>query len=381
MKKIISLFLVLGFILSMPFPAFAKTLEYKDIEEEVLENNLQIKNNKATIKNLKLNRVVPNTGFETDKAMESAIEGMDNITANPMVSPDVAIIAQSTKMSLSMLNEILNSMTSPQGSVSGYNQQLNLTKIQLEHADKQIVNATKGLFATWHQLISNLEVLNASKENMALSVNAVKVRASLGLATALEVSEQEKSYNSLVVNITDLENQIIIIKGEINKMLGRSFNEELTAGKLPEPDLKYIDSINPEKDFVSAKSKSYDLIYLNKEYDYLKKNDSTVSYNNRMIKRNEITAEEGALMTSLVQKKNDILKQKANLEIENKKLSDEEKKYSDIEKKYALGMASGIEVKFQKNTLKSQKASVEIAKSTLFLEIENYKAILEGISV
>jgi len=381
MKKIISVFLALLFVLSLPVTAFAKTLEYDNIEAEVLANNLQIQNNKATVKNLKLNRPAVSSGTEVDNVMESAIEGMDKIMGNPAVSPETAVIAQSTKMSLSMLNEIMTSMTSSQGTIAGYNQQFNLSKIQLEHADKQIVNGAKGMFVSYHQLIKNLESLNANKESMELSLNAVKVRESLGLATKLEVSEQEKNYNTLISNITDIENQIKMIKGELNKMLGRSLNDELTVGKLPKPDMEYISTIDLKKDFVTAKNNSYDLKYLNCEYDYLKKGDYTVAINNRMIKRNEIKAEEEALMTSLTQKYNDILKQKANLEAENKKLADEKKKYADTEKKYTLGVASGMEVKLQKNALKAQENAVKISENTLFSEIESYKAILSGISV
>ena len=100
-----------------------------------------------------------------------------------------------------------------------------------------------------------------------------------------------------------------------------------------------------------------------------------------MMKRNEIKAEEEALMTSLTQKYNDILKQKANLEAENKKLSDEKRRYSDIEKKYTLGRASGMEVKLQKNTLKVSETAVKVAEAALFSEIESYKALVGGISV
>ncbi len=379
MKKIISVFLAIMFVLALPVSAFAKTLEYSGIEAEVLANNLQVKNNKASLQNLKLNRPSVSSGTDIDNAMESAIKGMDKIIENPLIAPETAVIAQSNKMSLSMLYELLGSMSSGQG--TGYNQQLNLTKIQLEHADKQIVNAAKGIFVSYHQLLLNLDSVNANKESMALSLNAVRVRESLGLATKLEVSEQEKNYNSLVNSIVDLENQISLVKGELNKMLGKSFQDELVVGKLPTPDMEYINSINPENDFVTAKNNSYDLKYLNKEYDYLKSGDYTVAINNRMMKRNEIKAEEEALMTSLVQKYNDILKQKANLEAENKKLSDETKKYADIEKKYTLGKASGMEVKLQKNTLKAAEASVKMAEAALFSEIENYKALVSGISV
>ena len=379
MKKIFSVFLVFLVMLFSATPVFAKTLEYNDIEKEVLANNLQVKSNKATLQNLKLNRPAVNSGLDMDKAMESTIEGIDRIVENPAVLPETVVVAQSTKMSLTMLYELLGSMNSGQG--TGYSQQLNLTKLKLEHADKQIVSATKGIFASYNQLVLNLESLNANKESMALSLNAVKVRESLGLATKLEVSEQEKNYNSFVNSISELESQVKMLKGELNKMLGRSFDDELTVGKLPAPDIDYIAKIDLEKDFITAKQNSYDIKCLNLEYKHLSKDDYTVANNNRMIKRNEIKSAEESLFTSLTQKYNDILKQKASFEAEGKKYSDEAKKYSDVEKKYTLGRASGMEVKLQKNALKAQEMALKTAENNLFSAIESYRELLNGISV
>ena len=64
---------------------------YKDIEQQVLKNNLQVKNNEATIQNIKFNRVTETTQDTTsdmDNMINNALYSMDSIMNNTEASPD-----------------------------------------------------------------------------------------------------------------------------------------------------------------------------------------------------------------------------------------------------------------------------------------------------
>ena len=63
MQKLTALLAASALMIGAAAPAMAGdtpnaplTLEYKDIEQQVLKNNLQVKNNEATIQNIKFNR-------------------------------------------------------------------------------------------------------------------------------------------------------------------------------------------------------------------------------------------------------------------------------------------------------------------------------------
>lgn len=362
------------------------TLEYKDIEQQVLQNNLQVKNNEATIQNMKFNRVTETTQDTTSDAnnmIQSALYSMDSILSNPEASPDVSAVAASTKVTLSMIGSMYNSMAGAQTTqYNSYSQQLNLTKLQLEQADQQLVNATQSLFATYYQLLYNVNQLEAQKSSLEESLKAAKVQLSLGMTTKLNVAETEKSITELKNNIQDLKNQAAAMKGELNKMLGRSADAELTLGKLPSPDLDYLKKIKTADDAKTAVQNSYTIRYKEKELEYLKAHgsgDFRVDNNDRKMKKNEIDAETQSVKTSLTQQYNTIVKQQNALSVEQQKLKVEQTKLSQTQKKYDLGRASGLELKTQKNTVAAQQAAVDSANATLFWNIETYKAIVSGL--
>ena len=73
------------------------SLEYKDIEQQVLTNNLQVKNNEATIENMKFNRfteTTQDTTSEINNMIQAAVYSMDSIINNTEASPDVVAVAR-----------------------------------------------------------------------------------------------------------------------------------------------------------------------------------------------------------------------------------------------------------------------------------------------
>ena len=392
-KKLTALLAASALMIGAAAPAMAAdtlnvplTLEYKDIEQQVLKNNLQVKNNEATIQNIKFNRVTETTQDTTsdmDNMINNALYSMDSIMNNTEASPDVVAVAGSTKLTLSMISSMYGSMAGAQTTqYNSYSQQLNLTKLQLEQANYQLVNATQSMFATYYQLLYNVNQLEASKSSLEESLKAAKVQLSLGMTTKLNVAETEKSITELKNNLADLQNQVAAMKGEINKMLGRSADAELTFGKLPSPDLDYVKKIKLEDDAKTAVKNSYTIQYKEKELEYLKAHgsgDRRVDNNDRKMKKNEIDSETESVKTSLKQQYNTIVKQENALNIEKQKLATEQTKLEQTQKKYNLGRASGMELKTQKNAVMTQQAVVDSANATLFWNIETYKAVVSGL--
>ena len=394
-KKLTSLLAAAALMISAAAPAMAAdtknaplTLEYEDIEQQVLENNLQVKNNEATIENIKFNRVTETTQDTTSEMtdmLQNAMYSMDSIINNSEASPDVVAVAGSTKLTLSALSSMYTSMMGAQTTqYNTYSQQLKLTELQMEQANAQLVNATQSMFATYYQLLYNVDQLKASKQSLEDSLEAAKVQLSLGMTTSLNVAETEKSITELQNNIDDLNNQLKSMLGEINKMLRRSVDAELTLGKLPYPNTDYVEKIDLEEDAKTAVENSYTIQYKEKELEYLKargSGDRRVDNNDRKMKKNEIDAETESVKTSLQQQYNTIVKQQNTLRVEQQALETEKTKLSQTQTKYDLGVASGLELKSQKNAVAAQQAVVDSANATLFWNIESYKAIVNGLPV
>ncbi|MEG2597121.1 MAG: hypothetical protein RR977_01735 [Oscillospiraceae bacterium] len=397
-KKLAAVAVTTVLAASMSAPAFAAgsvvtntgnaplTLTYKSVEEWVLKNNLQVKNNAVILANLKENRISADTQDTTSDVngmINMTSNNLDSILANEGASADVKAIAESTKLTLSMLGTIFGSMAGTQNTQSNsFGEQMNLTKLQLEQANKQIITAAQNLFSVYHQLTYNVSQLVSSKADLTTALKTAQVQLSLGMNTKINVADMQKNITELDNNIADLNNQIKGIKAELNKMLGRSATAELTVGSLPAADLAYVKSIKVSEDVKKAVEQSYIIRYKKEELNNLKKHPDSnyqVSKNNRAMKENEISMETEAVKTSLQKQYDTIIKQQNIVAAQQQKLDTEKVKLTQAQKKYDLGVLSGMELKTQKNAVQTQESVLSAAKATLFSNVEGYRSIMNGL--
>lgn len=358
----------------------ANTLEYSQIEKLVLANNLQVKNNSLTLENLEDAAGVSGGGSgseELTKMLEQTIESMDSIIAGEDSSLDVRQTAMGTKVALTAL-KALTSQSSAGIPVDDSYAQLDLTDVQLDMANHQLIRSVQNLFTLCHQLEDNLQQLTISRESLEAGLRAAKVQLRLGLGNELTVLETETSLLELNNSIADLKAQETALKQQMNQLLGNRFDQELNLGALPAVDEKYLSAIDPKKDLDTAVKNSYAISVKKRERSMLS-SGSDAAQRQRDAKTNEITMEEQSIGASLQKQYAAIQKQQSVISLAEKKTELSRLKWEQANKKYGIGVLSKMELENAGRDYKTQQAALQAEKNNLFWTVESYRWIVDGL--
>lgn len=156
------------------------------------------------------------------------------------------------------------------------------------------------------------------------------------------------------------------------------YNDAITFGTLPEPDISYVDKINLENDIDTAQAASYKVQISLKERSILS-DDTLENREKRQIKSNAADLERQNIGASLRSQYSTIKKQQAVLTTGQQKMANAKLKADQAQSKYDLGLFSKMELDQVQNDYYSEKAAVEMAGSTLFWQIETYKWMIKGL--
>lgn len=385
-KKIAALSIALALTANMALPVFAAEdtekqnaekstaylVSYSQIEQLVLDNNLQVENNELTMDNL----------IEVDdlkKQYEKISDSIDQTSAtlaavigNSSATQDLKTVAAGTSAALAILKTLFASQEDASEDT------LNLTELQIKQANNQLVKAAQSLFSTYHQLQYNLESLKNNRTALEDSVRAAQVRYQLGTGTAVAVEEAKASLATLNSNITDLQNQSLSIKYQMNQMLGHPYDDQIVFGKIPDPDTKYVDTIHLTDDIAEAQKASYN-IQITKLQRSILNEDTHQEKDQRKAKSNDIDAEIQKISASMATQLDTIKQQQSTLSLEQKNLDIAKLKWDQANQQYELGVISSIQLNQLKSSYLNEEIVVKIAKSTLFWNIESYRWLVKGL--
>lgn len=385
-KKIAALSIALVLTVNMALPAFAAEstdtqstqkstaylVSYSQIEQMVLDNNLQVENNELTMDNL----------IEVDdlkKQYEKISDSIDQTSAtlaavigNSSATQDLKTVAAGTSAALAILKTLFASQEDASEDT------INLTELQIKQANNQLVKAAQSLFSTYHQLQYNLESLKNNRTALEDSVRAAQVRYQLGTGTAVAVEEAKASLATLNSNITDLQNQSLSIKYQMNQMLGHSYDDQIVFGKIPDPDTKYVETIHLQDDIAEAQKASYN-IQITKLQRSILNEDTHQEKDQRRAKSNDIDAEIQKISASMATQLDTIKQQQSTLSLEQKNLDLAKLKWDQANQQYELGVISSIQLNQLKSSYLNQEIVVKTTKSTLFWNIESYRWLVKGL--
>lgn len=278
------------------------------------------------------------------------------------------------KQSYTSMGAISAMMSSSGGSIS--DTELRTYNLQFRQAEAQIVKSVQSLFPSYYQLINNLEQLKANRDLLQATHNAKMVQLSLGMCTQADVTEAENNVASLDYNITALQSQIITMKQEICKLIGKPYNTDIVLGEMPEVDFAYIRNMNLEKDIDTAIQNNYSVKML--QY---KRNDISngASYETKDTADNNLEVQRETVRSSVSQQYQTVLSNQNTLELEQKKLEQMKTTMQTAETKYNMGLMSNLEYESQKVNYTSQEIAVKNAELTLSDSIQAYQWYLKGL--
>ena len=350
----------------------AYQVSYSQVEQMVLDRNLQVQSNEITMERLTDDDEIKKQYQKLYDTISQTSSTLTSVIANPSASQDLKTVAMGTTASLSILKTLFESNQDITEDT------IDLTELQIAQANDQLVRAAQSMFSVYYQLEYNIKQLKSTRTTLEDSLKSSQKSYQLGMTTLLSVQDTEASLASLKNNITELQNQVILIKHQMNQLLGHAYNARIVFGKMPEPDFAYVQNINLKQDIATAQTNSY-TVRIKKLQRSIFSDDVRDEKKQREIKSNEIDAEFEAIGTSVENQFSIIKAQQSALTVEQQKLENAKTKFDQGQKQYQLGLISLS----QRNQLEanyiSQQTIVNSKKATLFWEIETYRWLLKGL--
>lgn len=350
----------------------AYMVSYSQIEQLVLDNNLQVENNDLTMDNLIDEDDLKKQYQKIYDSIHQTSATLMSVVANPSAQQDLKTVAIGTSASLAVLQSLFESQEDASEDT------IDLAEVQIKQANNQIVKATQSLFTTYYQMQYNLVQMKNNRSSLEDAVQAAQTRYQLGMGTAVAVEDAKASLASLKSNITQMQDQSLTIKYQMNQLLGHPYNDRIVFGKMPQPDITYIEAINLEKDVEEAQKENYN-IQVKKLQRSIMNDDTRQEKDQRKAKSNEIDAEMQKISASLAAQFNTVKQQQLTLELKQKDLDTAKLKQDQAQKQYDLGLISSVQLNQIKSACLNQESLVETAKSTLFWNIESYKWLVKGL--
>lgn len=383
-KKLIALLLVTVVAVNVITPAFAEegtagsttdtayTVQYSQVEQMVLGNNLQAQSNALAIGMMSNENKTKEQYQQLANVIQQTSTTLTAIMNSPTATQDMKTVAQGTNVSLSSLL----SMFQAQGETS--DDDYELTELQMNQGNYQMVKAAQSMFSVYYQLQYNLEQMSNTRVTLEDTVKAAQTQYNLGLCTSVAVADANASVTTLDNNIADLKNQSKSIGYQMNQLLGHAYNDQITFGKMPEPDTGYAGKINLKNDFAEASAASY-TVQIDLKQRTIIGDETRTNRDQRQMKSNAAEMEIQKIGASLETQYAAIQKQQSVLALEQKNLDSAKLKRDQAQTQYNIGTLSLINLNTAKNNYLKQQTVVETAKSTLFWNIETYRWIVKGL--
>jgi len=360
---------------ALTLPAAAAPLEFSQVSDLVATGNRQISMNALTLAVLQPNGTVA----DAQNSIYQLSGGLSSLASNLMESGDAIGVAAGNGLSLTA-----QYIAAQAKSIDISQSDIEVYKLQFAKADQKIKNAAQSLLP----VLARIEIGAAAADRAApLLENAVaakEVAVSRGLATGAELLQAKLDAAKLKATKAQLSAKRQTLVMQLNTLLGRSYNEELTLAPLPEPDTAYMETRDLAADITKAKAACYDTAILRREYSSIKTKNSEgdeipSAIKQRQAKRLEIEETEEQLSLRMTKLALDIAAAGESLTVLElaAQLAAEESRQAAA--KYAVGRLSKLEADAQTEAANSAADAALSAKIELFWMIETYKWAVAGL--
>ena len=304
-----------------------------------------------------------------------AISGISEAMENPALSDSDR---QKYEQQLATLNSTLEMTRQTQSTMSrtvrSFNQTVRNTKksieISLRPVIRQLELGMQSVFLQYNQLLINRGIVEKQTELYETMLSASANSEGQGLSTEAERLAAENNLNSAKVQLQQLDSSLETIRRSMGLQLGWGAENLPDIGALPDPDVEFVDTTNPDADKTAAFMHNSEL----KDVERYRGGTAQRDVTDR--KTNEYRGQLVAKMDSLYA---DMKNKKALYEaaLTGKERAEREKAAAD--RQYQLGLLGNSEYEAMQMSYISGTASYELAKLNLFSSINTYKWAVDGV--
>ena len=344
-------------------------VNYEDIEELVIENNLQIKANKYNLDDMEDFLDDIEDAEDDIRDLQRNIYDMSNNLSNiqnPQMDPAMAALLNATMASLDITGNTLD-MRIPNS--ADPEDQIKLAELNFELAEKKILSSSKELFILYHQLNDNIIQLEKNRDLLVKQYEKSKISHEYGLILTSTLISLEDSIKEFDSNYNSLLKQRNLLLLKLRNLIG--LEDEIKLGLMPKVDGLYVARIKYQEDLDQAIDKSMNIKIKKQELRNADASKKRIENEIKLIE-NEIDINLTSQHHILIQKSNDLLSAETNL------IRLKAEQYKGQLEFYA-GKITQSKLDSLNNEVKKQESLIKIEESKLFKEIEKYKAVVDGM--
>ena len=236
---------------------------------------------------------------------------------------------------------------------------------------KQLTFAMEGVVISYEQLKINREMVAAQVKLYETVYATQQSMEQQGLATSYDVLAAKNSLEQARDSLTQIDSGMETVRRSIGLQLGWDAAGLPEIGAVPEPEVDFVDTTNPDADKTAA-------IMHNSEVRAAGKPAYSSSYGYELRDRTEnektgmLVAKMDTLYADMKEKK--ALFTAAETTLEKARLTKE-----SAERRYELGMLGRSEYEAQELAYISYEASYKLAKLNLFQSINTYQWAVDGV--
>lgn len=341
----------------------------RSMDDALNQLNRGISNYQNNIR--QLNSKMSGMTSEAEKmAAQNQIAALQNTVATLEVQKGYI---QSIQEMNSSMSDMMSSMANGSGMSSN---DLRNYYLQFSEAEATLVKTAQSMYPTYYQLIYNLEQLSANLTIAETVYQGTLVQKDLGMCTDNDVADALYNVTSIQSSISSLDNQMVSLKQEFCKLVGKNFNEEITFGELPAIDYEYIASIDLYQDIDKALNNNYSV---RSKQNAMNNYGPGSTYESRKADLYALNAERENVRTAVNSAYIDIQTKQSELAMAQEKLANVERQTKQVEEQYNLGLISRLEYEQTQLSYISEEASCKAAESALLDAINTYKWKLLGL--
>ncbi|MDO4265033.1 MAG: TolC family protein [Eubacteriales bacterium] len=235
---------------------------------------------------------------------------------------------------------------------------------------KQLTQAMQGVVFSYEQTLANRETV---AQQVALYQTTLETQQRLraqGLATDYDVLSAQQELQTAQNTLSKLDNGLDSIRRAIGLQLGWDGITLPEIGAVPEPEVSYVDTTNPDADKTAA-------IMHNREIIEAGKAQHAGSFGMEIRDRTE-NEKKGLLVAKMDSLYADMKEKKALYEASLTTLERARLSENAAKKRYELGMLGRAEYEGQQLACISYEASAKLAKLNLLQSVNTYQWAVDG---
>lgn len=327
------------------------TMEYSEIENLVVEYNPMY---------LMMNQGIAYNTYPVMRGVEDLREQQAELhTLREMAKEEENEMAEAMYKELE--KEVKKSADKMEKSVT------NATRLTVNSTRKTLTSTVQGLFITYHQQLSTREMLEAVSTLSQAMYEMSQTQYSIGMATETQVQAALKDWQEAQNNLQKIEDAIVTIRQNLCIMTGWAYDAIPEIGKVPEPDLSRIQTMDLAADTEEALKRNYTLMDLRK------------SAGNTPLEKQKVADAEGLVKTNMETLYQEVQKAKTAYEAAQTAWQGAQITKQGNDLKYQMGMLGKVEYLGTEVAFQQARMNYEQASMNLFQSMETYDWALQGL--